>query len=206
MNVLSSRRIGRVLRKEGDWFVVTTQIVLEDQVIVEDIKIHELHIKPAKLGDLVELNLQTGFAESDNYWAVNQVLTVTGRIKDALESALTFHNIPPPFAGCAKDITDRITGRDMPGVPDHLKSGLRLYLEKGMVPGAFLTHVLENDLAGCIVRVDATTTITQLRSLLKYLVNSVPALAWGTRDKVKNWSAATQEERDAVLAPMGGIR
>lgn len=72
------------------------------------------------------------------------------------------------------------------GVPNHLVSGLALYVVMGIRPGGFMTAVLENDLKGAIACADANS-YAGLKELVQFLYNSVPASCYGTPEKVEKW-------------------
>ena len=72
------------------------------------------------------------------------------------------------------------------GVPEHLVSGLALYLVARLPPGHFLTAVLSNDLREAIGHGDAAS-IAGLKPLVVYLFNRVRGDAWGSAQKVTDW-------------------
>lgn len=187
---MTTTRLGRVVSKSnGDYRVLTCQDHDDQGIITEEVSVSAIYINGAVIGDYVKLVLQTGFAEAENEWQVDLVVDLTGPIKDALSQT-----IPPP-----------ITSLDMPGVPAHLKLGLRMYLERGVIPGSFLQAVLKNDLAEAIAHAD-NASLAGLKGLVSYLFNHVPTVAWKSREAVMDWASTSQAARDEVWSFRGGIR
>ena len=77
--------------------------------------------------------------------------------------------------------------RDTPYIPEHLREGVVEYIEHGHLPGDFLCAVLENDLAQAVGRADEIS-LRFLPNLVCYLYNLAPKGAWGSRERVLNWS------------------
>ena len=71
-------------------------------------------------------------------------------------------------------------------VPEHLRNGLRLYIEQGVKPGSFLMGVLENDLRNAIFKGD-TDSLAGLRPLVLFLHNYAPGECHGNPTRVANW-------------------
>jgi hypothetical protein len=82
-------------------------------------------------------------------------------------------------------------------VPEHLKNGLRLYLQHGYIPGDFLQAVLRNDLKEAISRGDHYS-IMGLRGLVVFLYNYVPTLCQGSKSAMVAWAKLSEEERDRI--------
>jgi len=72
------------------------------------------------------------------------------------------------------------------GVPEHLASGLGLYLVKGIEPGGFLMAVLENDLMEAFARADINSRAGMFE-LTKFLYNDTPGNCHGSREAVMAW-------------------
>lgn len=72
-------------------------------------------------------------------------------------------------------------------LPEHLQDGVRNYIEHGTVPGAFLLSCLQDSLIA-VLHADRESC-ENLRVIVTYLVNYMPAQAWGSPEKVKRWSA-----------------
>jgi hypothetical protein len=72
------------------------------------------------------------------------------------------------------------------GVPEHLVSGLALYLVKGIEPGGFMMAVLENDLMGAFSRADINSRAGMFE-LVQFLYNDTPRNCHGSREAVMAW-------------------
>jgi len=72
-------------------------------------------------------------------------------------------------------------------IPQHLQPGLVRYLEQGIMPGSFLQAVLENKLMEAFERADATSRAA-IGSIVHYLYNYAPMAAWGSPERVHDWS------------------
>lgn len=78
-------------------------------------------------------------------------------------------------------------------LPDYMQEGMQLWIERGILPGGFLTAVLRNDLMGALGRADSTN-IDRLKDYGMFLYNEAPSDCFGSDEKVQKW-----EER-------GGLR
>ena len=72
------------------------------------------------------------------------------------------------------------------GLPMHMRGAARDYLEHHVLPGEFLTAVLQNDLVGAFGQADSTNT-TAMKLWAIWLYNECPNNAWGSPEKVKAW-------------------
>lgn len=82
--------------------------------------------------------------------------------------------------------------REMPAVereriPAHLRDGLDRYILQRIRTGRFLQAVLENDLAGTILRADYQTSLDDLRAVLQALGAYAPGTCYGSPEKVEKW-------------------
>lgn len=71
-------------------------------------------------------------------------------------------------------------------VREDLLGALERYLNNGIMPGGFLTAVLENNLAEAFGRADDTNS-RNLKNIVGYVYNHVPGSAWGSRAKIDQW-------------------
>lgn len=78
-------------------------------------------------------------------------------------------------------------------IPDHMHDALRSYLEMGLLPGSFLTAVLENDLKGAFGAADHINA-SRLKDYVSFLSNFAPSSCWGSPEKVAAWVAMFDEE------------
>lgn len=60
------------------------------------------------------------------------------------------------------------------------------YVEDDVPPGGFLTAVLSNDLAEAFAWADSDCK-SALPDIVRYLNNEIPAVCWGSKDKVEAW-------------------
>lgn len=73
-----------------------------------------------------------------------------------------------------------------PYLPDHMKDGMKLYLEHGIEPGGFMLAVLTNDLKGAVGRADHIN-MKYLTNIVAYCYNDIPSDSWGSPEKVEAW-------------------
>ena len=71
-------------------------------------------------------------------------------------------------------------------LPEHMRDGVRAYIEKRVPPGGFLTAVLSNDLMEACVRADHIN-IERLPDFCRFLYNEAPHNCHGSPAKVKAW-------------------
>tara|TARA_Y100000296_G_scaffold82583_1_gene111974 strand:+ start:597 stop:908 length:312 start_codon:yes stop_codon:yes gene_type:complete len=75
---------------------------------------------------------------------------------------------------------------DYAKLPEGLQDSMKLYLEKGIRAGGFLTACLENDLVGAINRADKTN-LARLQDIVKWIYWETPQGCWGNSEKVEAW-------------------
>lgn len=73
------------------------------------------------------------------------------------------------------------------GVPTHMRNGLRLYIEEGIMPSAFLVSILSNDLGAAAGRVDVDMQTEHIVPVSRWVFNHAPSKCWGSRAAVKAW-------------------
>lgn len=83
------------------------------------------------------------------------------------------------------------------GVPEGLHDGLLAYLFGGYLPGNFLCCVLENDLAGAVMRADHAS-LAGLKDLVGFINMEIPSPAHGSPERVRLWAAECEAERKAT--------
>lgn len=71
-------------------------------------------------------------------------------------------------------------------IREDLYGALERYLNNGIMPGSFLTSVLENNLCEACGRADHEN-IRNLKNIVGYIYNHIPSSAWGSRDKVESY-------------------
>ena len=71
-------------------------------------------------------------------------------------------------------------------LPSHMREGMRLWMERGICTGGFLSAVLRNDLMGAMEQAD----IENLHALPQYgrfLYNYAPHGSFGSRENFAAW-------------------
>ena len=85
-------------------------------------------------------------------------------------------------------------------IPERMWFGFFHYLEDGILPGGFLTAVLENDFMGAVNRAD-DENIKLLQNYIIVLYSYLPEAAWGSKEKVRAWAKARRKEHEASKTP-----
>lgn len=75
---------------------------------------------------------------------------------------------------------------------DDLYGALERYLNNGIMPGSFLTAVLENNLSEAFGRADHENE-ANLKNIVGYVYNNLPSGCWGSREKVQNYLKSLRE-------------
>lgn len=75
---------------------------------------------------------------------------------------------------------------DYSGLPAHVQTGLRAYIENHIRRGGFLTACLENNFVEAALRADPIAR-KSLWAIARFLYNEAPSDCWGSREKVKAW-------------------
>ena len=78
---------------------------------------------------------------------------------------------------------------DYDRIPENLMGGLKRYIEQKVLPGSFLTAVLENNLSEAVGRADIRSLYI-LPIIVCWLYNEAPGSCWGSPEKVKAWVAS----------------
>jgi hypothetical protein len=73
------------------------------------------------------------------------------------------------------------------GLPAYMWGALERYLVHGIMPGGFLTAVLENDLVNSLGKADRVNQC-MLKEWVGFVYMYVPAQAWGSKECVEEWS------------------
>ena len=72
-------------------------------------------------------------------------------------------------------------------LPEHMRDGMQLWVERGVDAGSFLMAVLRNDLMGALGKAD-DVNINQLKAYGMFLYNEVPSDCFGSVEKCRKWS------------------
>lgn len=99
--------------------------------------------------------------------------------------------------------------REMPAhvreaIPAHLRGGLDRYIVERIRPGAFLTAILTNDLAGTVARMNPPLSLVEIRHVLEALHNYAPGTCYGDPEKVADWLMKGEKRTEAPAT--GGER
>ena len=71
-------------------------------------------------------------------------------------------------------------------LPNGLQDGMQRYIEYGILPGHFLTAVLENNLSNAVMRADVNN-LKELPNIVKWMHWEIPSDAHGSEIAVKAW-------------------
>jgi len=71
-------------------------------------------------------------------------------------------------------------------LPEHMRGGMRRYIERGIPPGQFMQRLLENDFMGAIGRAD-DENVRALKAYSVYLYNYCPSGCYGSPERVDAW-------------------
>lgn len=72
-------------------------------------------------------------------------------------------------------------------IEERFKAGIDRWVKNGIPPGGFLTAVLENNLSVAIGKADEDA-FKNLRDIVSYCYNNIPAAAWGSKERFAKWS------------------
>ncbi len=78
-------------------------------------------------------------------------------------------------------------------IPDYMIGGIQRFIKQGVIPGGFLSAVLENNMKEAYVFADENN-ISNFPAYMNFLYNEVPSECWGSPEKVKAWSKMKREE------------
>lgn len=71
-------------------------------------------------------------------------------------------------------------------LPEHMRDGFRLYIEKGIPGGSFMTAVLGNDLIGAFQRADDINRV-RMFDTCAFLCSEAPRGCFGSPGRVEDW-------------------
>lgn len=71
-------------------------------------------------------------------------------------------------------------------LPEHMRKSVRLYIEDGVMTGAFQTAVFENDLVHAYAFADHINSWA-IRDFAQFLYSEAPRPCWGSKEAVKEW-------------------
>ena len=70
----------------------------------------------------------------------------------------------------------------------HIRSGIQVYIERGVIPGHFLQAVICNDLSRAFGQADEINR-ERLHDIVRFFHNEAPGPCWGSREKMHAWAA-----------------
>ena len=82
---------------------------------------------------------------------------------------------------------------DLSTIPEHMREGVRGYIEHGGKPGSFLNAILCNNLV-CAARFADDINKRFLFQWALLLYNDIPRPAWGDQETVNKWIAHRGKE------------
>lgn len=73
-------------------------------------------------------------------------------------------------------------------IPERTKATIDNYAKNLWQPGGFVYAVLTNNLKEAFGRADDENA-ENMKEIVKYVYNNIPAIAWGSEENVKRWLA-----------------
>lgn len=80
-------------------------------------------------------------------------------------------------------------------LPEHIRSGVKSYIEDGIPPGDFLQAVISNNLSESFARADRIN-IARMFDIVSFFYNEAPSTCWGTNERMLNWIKHHREKRE----------
>ena len=71
-------------------------------------------------------------------------------------------------------------------IPQHIKDSIDAWALNAHIPGSFTKSVLENDLRKAVLGADPES-LANLKNIVLYVVNEIPAPCWGSPEKMEKW-------------------
>ena len=71
-------------------------------------------------------------------------------------------------------------------LPEHIRGGVKRYIEDKIPPGDFLTAVICNNLKESFGRADETN-IAHMFDIVSFFYNEAPSGCWGSKKKMNDW-------------------
>jgi hypothetical protein len=91
------------------------------------------------------------------------------------------------------------------GVPRDFADTMANYLVYGYSPGSCFSAILANDFVGAMAHSHPSNTVEALKSLVSWIVNSMPEEAHGSYEKVSAWCGIHPVQRRIILEYNGLI-
>lgn len=72
-------------------------------------------------------------------------------------------------------------------IPEHCRSGMRLYIERGIIPGKFLQAVIKDQLVEFFVKAD-DINMSRAYDYARFMYNECPTVARGSEKAMNAWA------------------
>jgi len=82
-------------------------------------------------------------------------------------------------------------------LPEHIRQGVRSYIEDGAPPGSFLQAVICNDLTESFARAD-DINITRMFDIVSFFYNEAPLTCWKSEKNMVAWIKMHANRRQAA--------
>lgn len=79
-------------------------------------------------------------------------------------------------------------------VPEHIRDGIKRYIEHGIRPGSFVTAVIQNDLRKAVGQADHVSLMS-LPSIVGWFYVYAPALCCGAPERMEMWTELANARR-----------
>lgn len=73
-------------------------------------------------------------------------------------------------------------------LPEHLRAGVKRYIEHRIIPGSFLVAVITNDLRKAVFAADSES-LESLPDIVRWFHNEAPGRCWGSAESMAKWTA-----------------
>jgi len=98
-------------------------------------------------------------------------------------------------------ITDDWTFRHQT-IPEHMRAGIELYVNRGILLGSFLRAIICNDLSAAVANADAVN-MGLIPVYTAWFYNEAPSTCWGSPEKMKAWMRSKQAAAKEVSNDQG---
>lgn len=85
---------------------------------------------------------------------------------------------------------------DYSKLPEHIRQAAKLYIEKKVKPGSFLSAVISNKLVESFAQADDINR-SRLFDIAGFFYDEAPSRCWGSEEKMKLWIERRAENESA---------
>jgi len=78
-------------------------------------------------------------------------------------------------------------------LPEHIRGGVKRYIEDGILPGSFLIAVICNKLIDSFLRAD-DTNLESMIDIVDFFYNEAPSECHGSEEKMQLWIKKVSKE------------